>query len=251
MKRDAETGRIASKVLSSPWARMWQVGGSVLAIVLVAGMVAGWLFWRRASRSKLSQASTTLQRLTTNPAENRIQASAISPDGKYLAYSDKTGAYLRLLATGEVHPLLSKVSDVMFLGWFPDSSQLLASWAAPPANRRLWSLSILGSNPRQLSDEGWSASVSPDGSQIVFLKGAAIAEAGQEIWLMRADGSDQRKLMSFPEGAFGSPVWSPDGRWIAYVKFRTGPDTEEGWIELFNLEHGTRRVVLSDPHVSV
>src|SRR6185437_15249034 len=103
----------------------------------------------------------------------------------------------------------------------------------------------------QLSDEGWSASVSPDGSQIVFLKGAAIAEAGQEIWLMRADGSDQRKLMSFPEGAFGSPVWSPDGRWIAYVKFRTGPDTEEGWIELFNLEHGTRRVVLSDPHVSV
>ena len=68
---------------------------------------------------------------------------------------------------------------------------------------------------------------------------------------MRADGSDQRKLMSFPEGAFGSPVWSPDGRWIAYVKFRTGPDTEEGWIELFNLEHGTRRVVLSDPHVSV
>ena len=251
MKRDAETGRIASKVLSSPWARMWQVGGSVLAIVLVAGMVAGWLFWRRASRSKLSQASTALQRLTTNPAENRIQASAISPDGKYLAYSDKTGAYLRLLATGEVHPLLSKVSDVMFLGWFPDSSQLLASWAAPPANRRLWSLSILGGNPRQLSDEGWSASVSPDGSQIVFLKGAAIAEAGQEIWLMRADGSDQRKLMSFPEGAFGSPVWSPDGRWIAYVKFRTGPDTEEGWIELFNLEHGTRRVVLSDPHVSV
>jgi len=57
--------------------------------------------------------------------------------------------------------------------------------------------------------------------------------------------------MSFPEGAFGSPVWSPDGRWIAYVKFRTAPDTEEGWIELFNLEHGTRRVVLSDPHVSV
>jgi DNA-binding winged helix-turn-helix (wHTH) protein len=42
MKRDAETGRIASKVLSSPWARMWQVGGSVLAIVLVA-------WWRDGS----------------------------------------------------------------------------------------------------------------------------------------------------------------------------------------------------------
>jgi hypothetical protein len=40
---------------------------------------------------------------TTNATEKRIFASAISPDGKYLAYSDKTGAYLRLLSTGELH----------------------------------------------------------------------------------------------------------------------------------------------------
>ena len=253
LKPDTETGRIPTKVLptsaSGPWARKWQFGGAVLAIVVVASMAVGWFLWRQASRSKLSQASVTLQRLTTNATENRIIASAISPDGKYLAYSDKTGAYLRLLSTGELHPLLPNASDVTFLGWFPDSSQLLASWATPPANKRLWSLSILGGNPRQLSDEGWSASVSPDGSQIVFLKGAGFGETGQEIWLMRADGSDQRKLMSFPEGGFALPVWSPDGRWIAYVKFKPGPNTEEDWIELFNLEQGTKRVVLSDPHL--
>jgi len=204
LKPDTQTARIPTKVsptgASGPWARKWQFVGPALAIVVVASMAVGRLLWRQASRSKLSQASVTLQRLTTNATENRIFASAISPDGKYLAYSDKTGAYLRFLSTGELHPLLQKGSDVMFLGWFPDSSQLLASWAAPPlVNRRLWSLSILGGNARQMSDEGWSASVSPDGSQIVFLKGAAVAEAGQEIWLMRADGSDQRKLMSFPE----------------------------------------------------
>ena len=255
LKPDTETGRVPTKVsptsASGPWARKWQFVGAALAIVVVASMAVGWLLWRQASRSKLSQASVTLQRLTTNATENRIFASAISPDGKYLAYSDKTGAYLRLLSTGELHPLLPKGSDVMFLGWFPDSSQLLASWAAPPANRHLWSLAIMGGNPRQLSDEGWSASLSPDGSQIVFLKGAAGAEAGQEIWLMRADGSDQRKLMSFPQGGFGSPVWSPDGRWIAYVRSKPGPCTEEDWIELFNLEQGTKKVVLSDSHLSV
>jgi Tol biopolymer transport system component/DNA-binding winged helix-turn-helix (wHTH) protein len=254
LKPDKETGRTPTKVSptsdSGPWARKWQFVGAALAIVVVAGMAVGWLLWRQASRSKLSQASVTLQRLTTNATENRIFASAISPDGKYLAYSDKTGAYLRLLSTGELHPLLPRGSDVMFLGWFPDSSQLLASWAAPPANRRLWSLSIMGGNPRQLSDEGWSASVSPDGSQIVFLKGAGFAEAGQEIWLMRSNGADQRKLMSFPGGGFSSPVWSPDGRWIAYVRFKSGPFTEENWIELFNLEQGTKKVVLSDPHLS-
>jgi Tol biopolymer transport system component/DNA-binding winged helix-turn-helix (wHTH) protein len=252
LTRDTENGRISTKELSTsfsgPRARTGKFAGAV-AIVALASMATGWFLWRQASRSKSSQASVTLQRLTTNATENRIFASAISPDGKYLAYSDKTGGYLRLLSTGELHPLLPKRADVTFLGWFPDSSQLLASWAAPPANRCLWSLSILGGNPQQMSDEGWSASVSPDGSQIVFLKGAAFGEAGQEIWSMRADGADQRKLMSFPEGGFASPVWSPDGRWIAYMKFKHGPNNEEHWIELFNLEQGTRQVVLSEPRL--
>jgi len=254
LKRDTETGRSVTQVsppsASGPWARKRQFSVAVLAIVVVASLAAGWFLWGHASRSKLSQASVTLQRLTTNATENRIEASAISPDGKYLAYSDQTGAYLRLLSTGEVHPLLAKASDVTFLGWFPDSSQLLASWAETPmANKRLWALSIMGGNPRQMSDEGWSASASPDGSQVVFLKGAGFGETGQEIWLMRADGSEQRKLISFPEGRIASPVWSPDGRWLAYVKSKAGPNNEEHWIELFNLEQGTKRVVMSEPHL--
>ena len=253
LKQDTETGRILTRVgptgASGRRARGWQFAGAVLAIVVMVSMAGGWFLWRQASRSKLSQASVTLRRLTTNAAENWVIASAISPDGKYLAYSDKTGAYFRLFSTGEVHPLLPKVSDVTFLGWFPDSSQLLASWAIPPAKKSLWVVSILGGNARQLSDEGWSASVSPDGSQIAFLKGAGFGETGQEIWLMRANGADQRKLMSFPEGGFALPVWSPDGRWIAYLKFKPGPNNYEVWIELFNLEQGTKRVLLSDPHL--
>jgi len=65
---------------------------------------------------------------------------------------------------------------------------------------------------------------------------------------MRADGANQRRLMSFPEGGFASPVWSPDGRWIAYLKFKPGPNNgEQHWIELFNLERATKWVVLSEP----
>jgi eukaryotic-like serine/threonine-protein kinase len=113
-------------------------------------------------------------------------------------------------------------------------------------------LSILGGNPRQLSDEGWSASVSPDGVHIAFLKSAGFGETGREIWLMRADGTDQRKLISPSEDGtmFASPVWSPDGRWIAYEKFRYGQNNNnEAWVELFNLEHGTKSVVISEPRL--
>jgi DNA-binding winged helix-turn-helix (wHTH) protein/Tol biopolymer transport system component len=254
LKRGTETGLIQAKVLPTsaydPWTWKWQIVTALLAVIVVASMVTVWFLWRKASRSQLSQASVTLQRLTTNAPENGVIASAISPDGKYLAHSDKTGAFLRLLSTGESHPLLPKVSDVTFLGWFPDSLRLLASWSIPPANKRLWALSILGGSPRQLSDEGWSASVSPDGSQIVFLKGAGFAETGQEIWLMQVNGADRRKLISFSEGRIATPVWSPDGRWIAYLKNKVGPDGEQPWIEVFNLKQGTKKAVLAEPRLS-
>ena len=156
------------------------------------------------------------------------------------------------MSTGEVHPLLSKNTDVQFLAWYPDSTQLLAAWSSSQATKMgLWVLSILGGNPRQVSDEGWSASVSPDGSQIAYLKSAGFGETGQEIWLMRADGTDQHKIISLSEDGtvFASPAWSPDGRWIAYVKLRYGPYNNEAWIELFNLEHRTRSVAVAEPRL--
>jgi Tol biopolymer transport system component len=201
----------------------------------------------------MSQPLASPQRLTSNPTENPISAVAISPDGKYLAYSDKTGTYLRLMSTGEVHPLLSKNTDVQFLAWYPDSTQLLAAWSSSQATKMgLWMLSILGGSPRQLSDEGWSASVSADGSQIAYLKSAGFGETGQEIWLMRADGTEQRKIISLSEDGtvFASPVWSPDGRWIAYQKFRYGAFSIQAEVELFNLEHGTKSVVISEPRLN-
>ena len=113
----------------------------------------------------------------------------------------------------------------------------------------LWVLSILGGNPRQISDEGWSASVSPDGSQIAFLKTASFGETGQEVWSMRADGTDQRQLIprSQDRAVYASPVWSPDGRWISYTKIHYGPYSNDTSIEVFNLKLGTSSVVLTQP----
>ena len=43
--------------------------------------------------------------MTANPPGNAVTAAALSPDGKYLAYSDYDGIYFRLLSTGEDHRL--------------------------------------------------------------------------------------------------------------------------------------------------
>jgi serine/threonine protein kinase len=253
LKRDTETGRVSTQI---PWsigsprsARKWRSIGAALAAIMLAGLAVGWVTWHRMSRSGTSRSLAASQRLTTNPTENPISASAISPDGKYLAYSDKTGTYLRVMTTGETHSLLSNNTDVQFLGWYPDSTQLLAGWSSSASSKLgLWVLSILGGNPRQLSDEGWSASVSPDGSQIAFLKSASFGETGQEVCSMRADGTDQRTLIprSRDGAVFASPVWSPDGHWICYTKIHYGPYSNDTSIQVFNLMHGTSSVVLTE-----
>jgi eukaryotic-like serine/threonine-protein kinase len=255
LQRDSISGtaaRVTSAVVGQSSSKKWQTGAVIAAAVVIVGALAGWFALHRGSPTKVTQATSTVRRLTSNPTENPISVSAISPDGKYLAYSDRTGTYLRLISTGEVHSLMSKNNDVQYLSWYPDSTRLLISWLRSPAAKMgLWVMPIVGGSPRQLSDEGWSASVSPDGSQIVFLKTAVFGETAEELWLMRADGSDQRRIITAAgDGtAYSSPVWSPDGHWIAYDKFRFGAYSNEAWIELFSLEHATRNVIITEPQL--
>ena len=248
VERDLSSGNTAVK--GSPIERPGGAGtfggkrglAGALAFLVLAGLV-GWLAWHQGTRARIPPSPSTARRLSSNPTENPISAAAISPDGKYLAYADKTGAYLRQLPSGEVHSLLPKNDDVQFLKWYPDSTELLAAWSSTASGKLgLWALSILGGTPRQISEEGWSASVSPEGTQIAFLKSAAFGETGQEIWLMRADGTEQRKIISKPEDGtvLAAPVWSPDGRWIAYQRYRYGAFSIQGWLEIFNLEKERR-----------
>ena len=255
LKRDTESGRSGTQtaaVVAAPTfpKRKWPMLLLLAFAVLVAvGLGVAWFALRHGSPKTAAQLATP-QRLTSNSSENAIAGAAISPDGKYMAYSDRTGTFLRLLSTGEVHPLVSQVTSAADFAWFPDGTHLLASWPSSTRKLGLWIFSIFGGNPQQVSEEGWSASVSPNGSQVVFLKSSGFGETGGEVWIMDANGANQRKLLSSGLGSlFGSPVWSPDGRWIAYAKFRFNTYTVDGTLETLNLERGTTNIVVSDPLV--
>ena len=140
LKRDTETGRISTQVPASidtpPSTRKWQVAGAGLMVLVLAGLVVGWFAWHRASRSSMSQPLATPQRLTSNPTENPISAVAISPDGKYLAYSDKTGTYLRLMSP-EKYTLYCR-RMLMFSSW-PGTQTAHNCWPPGPRPRpRKW-----------------------------------------------------------------------------------------------------------------
>jgi DNA-binding winged helix-turn-helix (wHTH) protein/Tol biopolymer transport system component len=193
---------------------------------------------RAAARPELSR-----RRLTANPGDTPLTSSAISPDGKYLAYSDSTGFYLRLVDSGETHrvPLPEGFAPAVE-SWFPDSVHLVVSWIkypeTPPPS--LWVISIMGGTPRKLVDLGSWARVSPDATQIAFEKGPWDDE---EIWLVDANGNGVRRIVDGGTDLLGTVAWTPDESRIAYV--RTSAENPLARIETYDLKSGRAETILS------
>ena len=85
-----------------------------------------------------------------------------------------------------------------------------------------------GDDQRRLTyDPGWDLvpKWSPDGQRIAFthadVKGGVCDRQTCEIYVMDADGSNQRRLTNSPEANEG-PAWSPDSQRIAFGSKRNG-----------------------------
>jgi len=76
---------------------------------------------------------------------------------------------------------------------------------------------------------------SPDGSQIAFLRSAA-------IFLVSALGGAERKLLDFSGAGDGQLSWSPDGKWLCVARDATA-SAGAGALFLIPLEVGTPRQI--------
>jgi len=214
--------------------RIWAAATALTALIVLAVAIffrshskepAGtglesWLREIGIGHRPVSQTVISEWRLTANPFDTPVTSGVISPDGKLLAYTDTTGLYLRQVDNGETHPIaLPKGIDPRVESWFPDRVHLLASWADNPEKPPgLWQISVVGGAARKLIDEGSSASLSPDGSRIAFVRQA---ESAEELWLMEADGAKARRLIRSLEDSFSRPAWASDGNRFAYARTKT------------------------------
>src|SRR5207244_984669 len=153
-----------------------------------------------------------------NSPDVPVYFAALSPDGRYLAYIDPRGTFLREIGTDESHALpLPEGFRVHHLSWYPDGTHLLAEAVAGQEQRpSLWNISVLGGAARKLVAGAEAGSVSPDGKQVAFLRGDKFDHS--EIWLADTDGGGPQVAVEVPGFVVGPPAWSPDSRRFAYLQ---------------------------------
>jgi serine/threonine protein kinase len=251
LRRDASSDSPEVAKVSPHRSRKLLFGTAAAIIVLLVGLA--WFLLRRPT---LRPPELMQKPLTFNSSDKPIRTSAISPDGKYLAYSDPAGIHAKLLSTGEERVIPKPVGVPAGAGWFvaswfPDSTQFLANtWEPNGAHQSLWTVSMLGQSPRKLHDSAFGLGVSPDGMHVAFIPGGNVGYF-HEIWMMGSQGENPRKVIALAQNELimGAYVrWSPDGQRLAFIRAR---DAHDGYhqcsLETCDLQGANRTVVLSSP----
>jgi Tol biopolymer transport system component/DNA-binding winged helix-turn-helix (wHTH) protein len=205
----AVAGEIQTIPIVPKRSRRWIAIAAAGVVLIFLGIVLGF---HAAQQVSAPYRST---RLSANPVGDPVRAAAISRDGRYLAFADDNGFYLRQIETGETHALT--VPEGMManaISWFPDSAHMIVALADANHNSSLWEISAVGGGARKILDEGACPAVSPNGKFIAYISGKVMH---QRLWISTISGEEARVAAGDDTNVFGRIAWSPNGRKIAYT----------------------------------
>jgi Tol biopolymer transport system component len=193
-----------------------------LAALLFASTVASCAD-PRTEKSTTPPLVTSISQLTHDGASK----TNVLSDSSNLYVTESSSAH-HVVATFSLQnadrSLLSgNFSDIQALDISLDQTKLLISGVPAGANdNELWALPMNSGTPEKLGTlTGGDASWSPDGSQVVFAKGATLSIA-------KSDGSSARELYT-AEGSVFAPHFSLDGNRIRFSVGNTAQNTTTIW----------------------
>ncbi len=183
--------------------RRYWVPTALTGALALAAMSAGGMLWYR-SRTIAPLKALTPERLTANTPELPVQAAAISPDGKSVAYSDLLGVHIRELAGGATR-LVPGTSGHVLAAWTPDGAGLKTT-VQDGGVEKVMVVSAYGGAPSAASGSvPWMDS--PDG------KLRASADGGRQALTLQAAAGGNSRV-----------VWSAGGQ-TRLAEFRWNPDS--------------------------
>ena len=191
--------------------RLTTVVAAAVAIGLVAAAAIRWIPSRGAA------SNPPLRRLTSDPG--LTYQPALSADGKLLAYaSDRSGQgnlniWLQQVSGGSPLRLTDNPADDVEPTFSP-SGELIA-YRAEGALDGIYLAPALGGKSTLLARGGFRPRFSPDGRRIAYWTGERMFRAAKIFIVPSSGGSPVPFVPDFPYAAF--PIWSPDGRYIAFV----------------------------------
>jgi len=164
--------------------------------------------------------------------EEYAEYSAISPDGKQVAYgwSNKDESCdLRLIGLDGSKPRIlygnRHLDWIQPAEWSPDGKQILATFFGKDGTNQIVLVSAADGSVRVLKELGWrmpaKPAISPDGYFIAYDSCPQEGSPNRDIYLLSIDGKQESALIEHPANDL-CPVWTPDGKRILFVSDRTG-----------------------------
>ncbi len=160
------------------------------------------------------------------PVAYRDPLGRVSPDGRWLAYTERDRLHVVPVAGGAVRVMGSGASSMRSIAWLPSSRRIAVRERVFDRSRQEWWLYDRVEGGREPLWPGRAAP--PDLSALDMLAwsadGATVAGVSSDgdestVWLLDADGSDARPEATGARLSF--PAWAPDGR-LACLSFEDG-----------------------------